>query len=336
MRSELSSLDLHFLVKEFQSLINGKIDKIYQDKNKVIFQIHVPSKGKKYLKIILPSFIFVSDKKDIEGESDNFALSLRKHITSSRIRSIQQIDFERILKLELETKNGKYFLYFELFKPGNIILYSENRIILAKKYKAFGSRLIRPGIEYDLPKKKFDLLESDLDELKKIIHKSKRRSIVITLAVDLGLGGLYAEELLYRSKLNKNKDELSSQEIEELYKNLRKLKKSASLYPDTFSSLKLKSANRKPKTYSTLSKLLDDIIKPKKSDKYKEITKYRGIITKQENQISGLEKSYSENQRKAELIYEKYTKVKEILDEAKENPKKYKINPDKSISVELE
>ena len=42
------------------------------------------------------------------------------------------------------------------------------------------------------------------------------------------------------------------------------------------------------------------------------------IIKQQEDTISGLKKSVKENQEKAELIYENYDKIKNILEKIKE------------------
>ena len=63
MKTELSSLDLYFLIKEFQLLVNAKIDKIFQKNNLLQFQIHIPNKGKKHLTIKLPSLIYLSNTK---------------------------------------------------------------------------------------------------------------------------------------------------------------------------------------------------------------------------------------------------------------------------------
>jgi len=57
MKQEITSLDLHFLAKELQVLIGGKVDKIYEqeeNKKEFLFRFHVPGKGKMQLRISLP------------------------------------------------------------------------------------------------------------------------------------------------------------------------------------------------------------------------------------------------------------------------------------------
>ena len=89
----LTSLDLYFLIKELQIMLNAKIDKVFDDENTVLFQLHLPGKGKKYLKIILPSTVFLTEHKG-SLESGNFGINIRKHLKNSRIRKIEQVGFK--------------------------------------------------------------------------------------------------------------------------------------------------------------------------------------------------------------------------------------------------
>jgi predicted ribosome quality control (RQC) complex YloA/Tae2 family protein len=341
MKTELSALDLYFLVKEFKEIINAKIDKIYQSKNEFLFQLHLPNIGRRYLKVLLPNFIFLSNEKLISKHNGNFALSLRRHLNNTRIRHISQINFERILEFKLEAKDKTYNLIVELFRPGNIILCDQDyKIILAIKYKGFGSRLIRPGIKYDHPKKEVNFLKLSERNLVSILEKSEKSSIVITLAVDLGLGGLYAEELCLRANIDKKKSKINYKEAKRLYKVIEDIKNEkidATIYLDKekviditpFEVLLYKEKFEKLSSFNTaldvyLSKKFQKaIIKEKKSKFEKEKLKLETIIKKQESQIKGLEKSYLENQRKGELIYEKYTILNKILEEINKARKKY-------------
>ena len=62
MKKELSSVELKYLVDEFQQLLDGKIDKIYQPaKKELLFSFHIPRIGKKMLRVNLPSFIWLTE-----------------------------------------------------------------------------------------------------------------------------------------------------------------------------------------------------------------------------------------------------------------------------------
>ena len=340
---ELSSLDLYFLVKEFQLLVNAKIDKIFQKNTLLQFQIHIPNKGKKYLKINLPSLIYLSNNKYQIDDSDKFALSLRKHITNSRIKKIEQKEFERIIQVNLETKDKLFLLYFELFKPGNIILCKpDNKILMALKYKGFGSRLIRPGIKYDYPKKEFDFINLKEADLNKLLEKSDKKSVVITLATDLGLGGFYAEYLCNIAKIDKKTQKLDDKEKKRLFNEIQKIKKTTPkgyIYKDIISPIKIYDKSEKHDSFNNLLDLFStkEKIRQKKgtTKQEKQKKKIEQIIKTQETQIKGFETSYKENKRKAEFIYEKYTELKKIIDQVKNTLKKYswkQVQKNKQIS----
>ena len=330
MRTELSSLDLYFLVKEFQELINAKIDKVFQKNNFLQFQIHVPNKGKKYLTITLPSLIYLSNNKETIENSDKFALSLRKHLKNTRIRELQQKEFERIIQLKLEAENKILFLYIELFKPGNLILCNnDNKIIMALKYKGFGSRLIRPGIIYDYPKKDFNFLKLSESDLNKLLEESDKKSIVITLATNLGLGGFYSEYLCKLADIDKKSQKLDNKEQKRLFDGIKKIKKilpRGYVYQDIITPIKIFGESEKTDSFNTL---LDTFHTKERAALKKDISKHdkekkkiEHIIKTQENQINGFMKSCLENKKKGELIYEKYTEIKKIIDQVKKTLQK--------------
>ncbi|MEM4398038.1 MAG: NFACT family protein, partial [Candidatus Woesearchaeota archaeon] len=218
---ELSSLDIYFWLKE-NNIENSKIENIYGTEKELILQLFVPKKEKTFL-YITDKFLFLKDDKDEIKESSKFALSLRKHILKNRILSIKQKEFERIIEIKLESLEGIRYLIIEFIKPGNIILCDENYIIkLAKNYKAFGSRLIRPGNSYTYPKKEYNLLNINENEFKNVFENNN--SVVINLAVSLGLGGKYSEEICYRAGIEKNKINPEKKEIKKLYDLIQELK----------------------------------------------------------------------------------------------------------------
>ena len=104
MKTELSSIDLHFLVDEFQALVGGKLDQIYQKaKEEFIFRIHIPNIGKRLLRIVPGSLIYLaSEKGEMPERPPGFCVYLRKYLKNARIRSIRQIDAERILEFDIE------------------------------------------------------------------------------------------------------------------------------------------------------------------------------------------------------------------------------------------
>jgi predicted ribosome quality control (RQC) complex YloA/Tae2 family protein len=310
MKQELSSLDLYYLIKEFQILISAKIDKVFQKDKVFLFQLHAPGKGKKILRVSLPSLIYITEhKEDFTDDTGKFGLSIRKHVKNNRIREIEQIDFERIIKIKLESKDKVLFLYFELFKPGNIVLTDEeNKIIMASTYKGFGSRLIRPGKQYEFPKKEYNFLDINENNLSKLINSSDKSSIVITLATSLGLGGVYAEELLVHSKIDKKKTKLDDKELKRLLKSI-----------EHFKSRTIELNTKLEEYFTPEIKKQKETIQESKYDKKK--NEIEGIIRQQVAKIKGLEISIDDNQKKGELIYEKYIEIENIISQINEAKK---------------
>src|SRR3989338_8518179 len=61
MKQELSSLELHRIVAELQTLVGGRIDKIYQpEKGELLFQIYKQGHGKRVLRVMPGRFIYLA------------------------------------------------------------------------------------------------------------------------------------------------------------------------------------------------------------------------------------------------------------------------------------
>ena len=175
MKKSISSIELACLVKEFQSIVDGKVNKIWllggSQGKELLLQLHIPNKGKKYLKVKAPDFTYLTDfKPETPVKPHGFCMFLRKRLNNARIRSVEQIDFERILKIVFEKKEGKMILYAELYTPGNFILTDENnKILSALETKKWKDREIKKGLEYVYPKLKYNFLKLKQSELTELI-----------------------------------------------------------------------------------------------------------------------------------------------------------------------
>ncbi|PIY59898.1 hypothetical protein COY95_04660, partial [Candidatus Woesearchaeota archaeon CG_4_10_14_0_8_um_filter_47_5] len=210
MTKELSSVDLFYLTREFQQLISGKIDKIYQCEHdgagEFLFIFHIPSLGKKILRIMLPGMLYLTDyKPETPLTPSGFCMFLRKYLTNARLRSLSQFQPERILEFVFEKKEGSYHLIVELFSPGNILLLKEdNTIMSALLCKKWKDRDILPKKPYTFPQSPYNLFTIDAQALLGFLSSTDKNVLVTALAVDLGFGGKYAEEISLRAQLDKN------------------------------------------------------------------------------------------------------------------------------------
>ena len=99
MKTQLSSLEINYLIKELKVLVNGRVDKIFQvDKKEFYIQFHIPSIGKKILRITDKLMYLTEDKPEIET-LPGFCAYLRKQLDNSRLKEINQKESERIIEI---------------------------------------------------------------------------------------------------------------------------------------------------------------------------------------------------------------------------------------------
>ena len=332
MKTQLSSLELHYIVKELQMLINGRIDNIYQpDKKELILQFHIPNLGKKMLKIIVPNLIFLASVRDFTETPPGFCMFLRKYLSNARVRHIRQLESERIVEVMFEAKESKYYLIFELFSKGNIVMCKEDYTIFNLiEQQSWKDREVKKGVKYQYPRKGYNLFELKLDDLRQVISNSTRDSIVKTLAIDLGLGGIYAEESLLLSNIDKTKSKLDDSELKNLYdsiKSLVNMKIEPKLIKDKdtlvdivpFDLVYYKGLSKEPR--NTYNEALDELSALKLDDNTirfnKKLESLKIIIADQETTIKKYEEEQKLNNQKGQLIYEKYQLMSKILAELK-------------------
>ena len=227
MRKQLSSMDLHFLLEELGILKDSKVDKIYHPENNLlIFSLYKTNAGKKLLKINIGQCIFIAEEKEAEGETLGFGMLLRKHLDGYFLYDISQIEPERILKISFKIRDDEKHLYLEFFGKGNAILCDEHNVIInAFEHHEFRERVVKPRLKYVYPIMSYNMFEVSKKQLEELFKNSKKDSIVTCLAVELGFGGIYSEEICLLSDINKNSSpkNISNKEIESLSSSIKKI-----------------------------------------------------------------------------------------------------------------
>lgn len=165
----LDGLVIHSIVDELSSkLTGGKIDKIYQPEDDEII-LHIRN-NKENFKLVLsasasnPRIYLTSNyKKENPISAPMFCMLLRKYIQGGSIINVCQIEFERIIKItvesldELKEKTSKDIIIEIMGRHSNIILVNNTQTILdsIKRIPTSISRVrqILPGHTYSLPPK---------------------------------------------------------------------------------------------------------------------------------------------------------------------------------------
>ncbi len=334
MKNQLASLEVAAIIKELQFLIGGKIDKIFQPvSNELLLQLHVSNHGKQLLKIIAGKAIYLTKHKTNAEKPPGFCMYLRKYLTNSRIREVNQLDFERIVEIKLETKEKKYSLVFEIFGKGNILLLEDGIILSATDYKKWKDRTVKPKEKYIYPKQEYNFLKLKEVDLIRLFDNTEKESIVKAMALSLGLGGIYAEEICLLANVDKNIIPKKFKKIKELFdaiKKLRKLDIDANIVDngkDIVPMKLLKYADKNHQGFETYSDAIDSVFSEVKKDavkkvENKEIAKYERMVDSQNKNIRKLEKDEELNRKKADLIYSHYPLISEVLEELDKASKK--------------
>ncbi len=214
---ELSFIELRRLVNEVVEIItNSRIDNIYQlEDGSIIFKIL--KEGSKYELRIIPGacLYLVSGEYEKPKTPTEKALRLRRLLNNTFIKEIELIEGERIITLKVSKKDKQYYkVIVELLPRGTLIVTDENNTILYTLEELhMRDRKIVVGEKYVTPPSRLTI--TNIENLEKILDSlQKEKKIVSSLAVDLGLGGRYAEETLHLAGIDKSK-KISQLEVDE-------------------------------------------------------------------------------------------------------------------------
>ena len=325
MAFEMSSVLLYFLEKELKVLEGGKVEKIYQlDKENIIFRVY--KEGVKYnFRICVPRFVcFTNQAFNAPTLPPGFCMFLRKYLSNAKIELVEQKDFERILIITFWSKSEKYFLIVELFKPGNVVLCKKQDDVLivlnSFERQKFKDRVIQARKEYVFPPSLLNPLSVSSKELVSMMSDSDK-NLVKTFSAKLGLGGVFAEEIISRSGVDKNLSEISAKEADLLIKSIKSFfseiaspcVSNNNVFPFALKDKSCSSAKSISEAIDSLNVFETegkDVVSKKKKDKVS------SLVEIQEKMISDLEKRAILNQEKGEFIYSNYQSFKKLIDES--------------------
>ena len=199
--------------KELQNLTSGRITKIYQPNAlEVVLQIRAAGQNVKLLFSIHPSYSRIHlTNQSIENPADPpmFCMLLRKHLEGGFIQSVVQDGFERVITLEIDSKNEigdavKRKLIIEIMgRHSNLLLIDakNNTIIDSLKHlppSMNSFRTVLPGQQYIAPPKQQKVALTSLsdEEIKQFFSKEVTTKEIIEHFA--GFSPLHATELLHR------------------------------------------------------------------------------------------------------------------------------------------
>jgi len=127
----LTSLDLLAIVKELQpALISARLENVYQLQGGAFLLKFRGKEGYSNLLLDLPRRLnLTSYRLAIPEKPTPQAALLRRLLNGRRVEGLSQVDFDRILRMDLLGAEGALHFYIELFGDGNIIVADSNQTI---------------------------------------------------------------------------------------------------------------------------------------------------------------------------------------------------------------
>lgn len=232
---------LSALVREISAIAaGGRIEKIYQpERDEIILQMRTHEGGKRLLINAgsnNPRMGFTEITKENPMQAPMFCMLLRKHLTGSLLSSVEQLEFDRVVKLTFNTRDEmgfdtQKFIVAELMgKYSNLIFLDADMKVLSSlktvDFTTSSLRQVLPGMRYELPpsQNKIDPREVTLEGFLKILEsfpQEKSADKFITSSYQ-GISTALSREILYRTTENIDTP-LSICNAEDLFNNFKEI-----------------------------------------------------------------------------------------------------------------
>ena len=207
----LDAVAVSALVDELQCLVGGRVDKVHQPERDEI-AVYVRTYDSSYRLVLSASsanpraHLTVHTKKN-PATAPLFCMLLRKHIGSGKITAVEQVGFERIIKISVESYNElgdltvKYLITEIMGRYSNVILVSEDGTVIDSVKHVDGTvssvREILPGGVYapPPPQNKVPLTGFGADDTIPFDRPVKADKAILSSVA--GISPLTAREIVY-------------------------------------------------------------------------------------------------------------------------------------------
>jgi len=210
VKREFTSFDVAAVVRELrETVLDSRVNNVYQLGEKtLLLKLHKPDRP--VFRLVLEAgkrlhlTSYVVEKPVVPPA---FCMALRKYLRNSWLVGVEQYEFERVVVFSFKAKAGGLRLVLEVFGEGNVILVDGKGVILhALSYKRMRDRdVLRGEVFRFAPSGGKNPLGVGKTEFKDVLGKFGDVEVVRAITRLLGIGGLYAEEVLFRAGIDKTK-----------------------------------------------------------------------------------------------------------------------------------
>jgi predicted ribosome quality control (RQC) complex YloA/Tae2 family protein len=301
-----SSFDVHEMAQELRELIGMRVNTIYQIDDRI--RIKLFGKGRKDLAITKESFYITRYPRKAPQVPTGFAMQLRKYLKGMWLYRIEHINFDRIVEFHFGyNRETQYVLVAELFAKGNLILHSQNEIIGVLRKEKWKDRILYPHKTYTYPPSKLPV-DIPFEQFKQLDITTEK-----DLAVNFNFGRLYAKEIFLRGE---------STSPEDLYNAMHSFEKNPNIVlgKDVVPYDLLVYAEYEKQFFPTFTEAVDDYYKPEPEELEE---KEDRILQSQKEAVKNFKEKKELYKRHADLIYENYQVVQDVLHTLLEARKEY-------------
>ena len=197
--------------------LGARVEKVYQPQaDEILIQIRSREGGRKLLINAgsnNPRIGFSFTAKENPPVPPMFCLFLRKHLQGAKLSAVEQEGFERVVRMEFETRDElgfacKRMLYAEIMgKYSNLIFTDgDGKVMSSLKTVDFSTSSLRqvlPGMRYELPpaQDKHNPLETSEEEFRALYAEAgeEMRCDKWITATYMGISATVAREMAYRA-----------------------------------------------------------------------------------------------------------------------------------------
>lgn len=269
-------------------------------------------------------------------------MTLRKHVENAILEKVSQVAFDRIVELEFVRGGERTTLVAEFFGEGNVMLVKGGIIAAVMKPQRFKDRDLFGKAAYAYPPQKLNPFEVSPEMLAEIVDKSSL-GLVKTLAVTLGLGGQYAEEVCARANVEKNKTSITGEDALKVFQALQALREASGREkavivfrdgtPIDVVPIRLRAYRESDvKEFDSFNTAADEYFTAHESSKLrvlreersrKEIEKLEARLEEQTQTVQKYKEKAEHYQSFGEAIYSKFNVVDGVLKALSEARKRY-------------
>lgn len=342
VKQELTSVDVAAVCRELDELDDAVFDKFYQhDDDSLRFKLRDYEHGRVDVVVEVGDvkrMHTVEEPEDAPPRPPNLPMLMRKRLSSGILDGVRQHGFDRVAVFQGSHHDERYTIVVELFGDGNVAFLDGDGVVLRSlRTVRLKSREVVGGEHYEYPPERVDPGEIDLDEFREVLLDSGT-DLVRTLASQLNFGGMYAEEICRRADVPKETpvEEASAEEIEDVYREMSELVdavRAGELSPkvvyedgspvDVVPVDVREYDGHEVEEYSRFNDALDAYFAEMEfdvggDDEDSPLEEKRRIIRHQERAIEEKKEEEERIREDAELLYESYGAVDELLETVRE------------------